>query len=575
MKRLLYISIPLIAVLIFSCSRKETPDIFSRVEGYMEKYPDSALWLLGRIEHPEELCGKQQADYALLLTQARDKNFLDSLQSDSLIELAMNYYRNSDDKVRAGKALFYYGKVIYLQKDKVEVAMQALLDAQKKVENANEYKLKAFIQEYTGYLNEDRQMPDRAFENYRKAVDYYQKAGDSLGMVYIYRNLAWLYEQRKNRDSVSWYLTEGLSILQGDSASPIYPSLMQLCGVMEGNRGNYSEAANCYLKAIRHEQIPDLTIYYYLSLGDVYLKLGQLDKAEECFYSQLQSGDTHALSSTYYYLCQLEKQRAQYAKALSYKELSDSLLQIVKKEELRDKILGLQQKYETEKIQLEKELLQRGMIIQLLIGAVLFAALFWSALLFYRTMKQRLKSDYERRIKEYTRTNKELIVANEQLIGKYICQIEELKQRENEVVDSFKEQIATLEHEMQALIEQNRVILENSYLDGINVLKQLKGGLLVVENMTAEEKTHLFSYIDLLFENFATRLCGEYGLNEANLLLAIFIKLGFTSEELLIAFDSEQEALRKRKQRLKSKIGLNAKTNIDVFLAIYPRKMSS
>ena len=49
----------------------------------MEAYPDSALYLLQQIPHPDKLHGRQQADYAFLLTQARDKNYLDSLQSDS------------------------------------------------------------------------------------------------------------------------------------------------------------------------------------------------------------------------------------------------------------------------------------------------------------------------------------------------------------------------------------------------------------------------------------------------------------------------------------------------------------
>ncbi|MEY8721120.1 hypothetical protein AALN73_08155 [Bacteroides stercorirosoris] len=83
----------------------------------METCPDSALLLLNQIPQSEKLQGKECADYALLLTQARDKNCLDSLQSDSLIKLAVDYYQDSDDKVRGGKVLFYYGKVIALQGD--------------------------------------------------------------------------------------------------------------------------------------------------------------------------------------------------------------------------------------------------------------------------------------------------------------------------------------------------------------------------------------------------------------------------------------------------------------------------
>ncbi|WP_303207046.1 hypothetical protein [Bacteroides oleiciplenus] len=573
MKKILLVWICFIYGLFFSCTQEIASDIFDRVERYMEICPDSALLLLNRIQHPEKLSGKQRADYALLLTQARDKNYLDSLQSDSLIELAVDFYRNSDDRIRAGKALFYYGKVAALQKDE-EVAMKSFLGAQEKLEHTNEYRLKALIQEYVGYLNEDRNMYDMALENYRRSVDYYKKVGDSLGIAYIYRNLAWIYERKNNNDSVTWYVTEAISLLRGDSTSPVFPSLMQLCGVIESNQKNYLEAANYYLIAIKHERIGDLSAYYKLSLGDTYMTLEQLDKAEECFNSILLSKDTFALSTTYNCLYRLEKLNARYEKALYYKEASDSLLQIAQKEDLRGEILKLQQKYETEKLQLEKKLLRQEMLIQLLGGVALFIILAWSGIFFYRKMKMRYRNAYEKCMQDYSRKNKEIINANEQLIGQYICQIEELKQKKIEAADSFKEQIEKLEQEMQFLIDKNREIRENSYADGISVLRQLKGGLLIVENMTSAEKMQLFGYIDSLFGSFVTRLCEEYALKEANLLLAIFIKLGFSLEELVIVFDSEPEAVRKRKQRLKSKIGLDSKTNLDVFLAIYPRKMS-
>lgn len=48
----------------------------------------------------------------MLLTQALDKNYLDSLQSDSLITIAVEYYKREGDKLKAGKAYFYYGKVM-------------------------------------------------------------------------------------------------------------------------------------------------------------------------------------------------------------------------------------------------------------------------------------------------------------------------------------------------------------------------------------------------------------------------------------------------------------------------------
>ena len=174
MKKILLVWICFIYGLLFSCTQENASDIFDRVERYMEIYPDSALLLLNRIQHPEKLSGKQRADYALLLTQARDKNYLDSLQSDSLIKLAVDYYQDSDDKVKGGKALFYYGKVAVLHGDD-EKAMQAYWDAQERLKGTKEYKLQAWVQEYIGRINDDQERYDMALDNYQKSIYYNKK----------------------------------------------------------------------------------------------------------------------------------------------------------------------------------------------------------------------------------------------------------------------------------------------------------------------------------------------------------------------------------------------------------------
>ena len=107
------INLLMILVLFISCvQEKEDNNVLRRVEACMELFPDSALSLLSQIECPECMRGQQRADYALLLTQALDKNYLDNLQSDSLIMIAVEYYKQEGDKLKVGKAYFYYGKVM-------------------------------------------------------------------------------------------------------------------------------------------------------------------------------------------------------------------------------------------------------------------------------------------------------------------------------------------------------------------------------------------------------------------------------------------------------------------------------
>ena len=82
-----------------------------QAENCMEEFPDSALSLLQHISHPEDLKGKAQADYALLYSQACDKNQI-SITNDSLIRIAVRYY---EDKMRISMLLrVIFIRVVYI-----------------------------------------------------------------------------------------------------------------------------------------------------------------------------------------------------------------------------------------------------------------------------------------------------------------------------------------------------------------------------------------------------------------------------------------------------------------------------
>ena len=99
---------------------------FSKVEKCMDLCPDSALNLLKGIHDPEKLWGESQATYALLMTQAMDKNYM-KFSSDSLIALALNYYTiTQTSPIMYAKALFYHGRVM-LELDKEEEALKSFL----------------------------------------------------------------------------------------------------------------------------------------------------------------------------------------------------------------------------------------------------------------------------------------------------------------------------------------------------------------------------------------------------------------------------------------------------------------
>lgn len=559
MKKLLFIWV-LFAGGMISCNQEENPGLFDKVERYMEAYPDSALLLLNQLPHPERLHGKQRADYALLLTQARDKNHLDSLQSDSIIRIAVDYYRNSEDKVKAGEALFYYGKIMALQ-DSVATAMRAYLDAEKVIEEIQDYRLKALLQEYIGYLNYDRDVYGVAIDNYLKSISYSKKAKDTLKIVYGYRNIARVYLTKQNGDSAYWYTECGITLLKGDTTAQVLPSLLQILGIVEKNKRNYSKAINYFQKAIKFEKDFQNCNHYYLSLGDLYTQIGQVEKAEACFKKGLSSKQLFTQAGSYNNLFMLEKRRENYIKALFYKEKEDSLLHIIQDENLRIQILTMQRRYDRNKLVMEKIRLEQGKQIQLylLLSVILLIVVLCFISLFL------LKKVY----KEHFKKNLKIIKENEKVMNQYAYEIEKLKQKENQTVETHKEKIGKLNQKIQLLTNENKEIRENICVNAVFLLDQLKKRTLIVKRMTKNEKLQISEYIDLLFGNFVSRLKMEYELTENNIMLAILLKIGFTSKELMIVFDCEMNSVFRMKQRLKDRLHLDNESRLEEFIALY------
>ena len=81
---------------------------------------DSALSLLERMNLAELSSIQSRASYALLLTQAKDQNYV-THTDDSLIRVAVDYYDTSDDITLRAKAHYYLDEFV-----KTEVILKEL-----------------------------------------------------------------------------------------------------------------------------------------------------------------------------------------------------------------------------------------------------------------------------------------------------------------------------------------------------------------------------------------------------------------------------------------------------------------
>lgn len=196
--------LPLAAILPFaaavtSCSHTRSREMdrrLARAESLMNDHPDSALMLLEHIGAPlpgtsDSLSlgsSARKALYALLLTQARHKNYIDETD-DSLIATAVDYFRYHRDDARLMKSLYYLA-TIDLYAENYTKAMACAMQAQKLATDTGDTYWQARIYELIANIFSETYLFEEAAKNYGIAAKLYKEVDSIKSYLYALSNLA-------------------------------------------------------------------------------------------------------------------------------------------------------------------------------------------------------------------------------------------------------------------------------------------------------------------------------------------------------------------------------------------------
>lgn len=86
-----------------------------QAEAIMYEHPDSALHILQEMQIPATSQELEHATWALLMTQAKYKNYIK--QSDSLVNIAYSYFMKREDMQRKALVLYSKGGILYENKN--------------------------------------------------------------------------------------------------------------------------------------------------------------------------------------------------------------------------------------------------------------------------------------------------------------------------------------------------------------------------------------------------------------------------------------------------------------------------
>ncbi|WP_299234209.1 hypothetical protein [uncultured Bacteroides sp.] len=611
---ILYILIACTAFLNIQCSgnRKEKtplPELL-HAESVMFDHPDSALHILETMPMPSSRWDKENhALWCLLVTQAQYKQVM-KISSDSLVRIAYNYYKPTDNARRKAMAALYMGDINY-ELGNIEEAMQYYLQGKTEVEKTDDYKTGYLIMFSLGKLYLFRNFADYALEACTTAYDYAVKDSNKRYQMTALRYLARSYcltnELTKAIDTYNKCASLALEL--GLGTDRYYYKVQTEIALVYSNSGNL-EKSLVLSKSLPVEYQSTVLIgknYYYLNEHDsAYIYLQKSLDTDNVYTKALIYELLYKISDSPRY----RKYLKTYCDSLLF--YNDSIIALDKGKE----IIAYKEKYdhqklitEQQRLKLEKADVQRMLFIITicLIVVIAVVAYFYQKRLVRKETTIRKQSEqlqdfmlqlheYETRLMQNNRYMEELQEqishqeVNAEDIESYREQIDSLQSengRLSENINTLQQHIAEYTSRLDKVrrdtekfrsiseenlnLKQRERMLADYVVDNDRLVKELREKCRVLDDIEWET---LEQMCESTYGNFVSRLqsiCPT--LTKQELHLCILIKLRFNNTQMSEIFGVSVSSVSQKKFRLKKHLseslegGLNEDMTLDRLVA--------
>ena len=560
----------------------------AHAESVMFDHPDSALHILEAMPMPSARRDKENhALWCLLVTQAQVKQII-KISSDSLVRIAYNYYKPTDNTRRKAMSALYMGDINY-DLGNIEEAMQYYLEGKTEVEKTDDYKTGYLIMSSLGKLYLYRDFSDYALEACTKAYNYAVEDSNKRYQMGALKYLARCYSIMNRLPKAIETYNEccTISIELGYKNSKHYYNILHEIALVYINSHEYEKSLNILLS------YPVNNLSYSL-IGKNYYHLGKTDSAYYYLNKALNTNNIYSKASIYNYLYKLgdtpkyRKYLKTYCDSLLF--YNDSIIALDKGKE----IIAYKEKYdhqklitEQQRLKLEKADAQRLLFIITicLIVVIAVVAYFYQKRLVRKETTIRKQSEqlqdhmlqlheYETRLMQNNRYMDELQeqiscqVVNAEDIESYREQIDSLQSengRLSENINTLQQHIVEYTSKLDKArrdtekfrsiseenlnLKQRERMLADYVVDNDSLVKELREKCRVLDDMEWET---LEQMCESTYGNFVSRLQGICPtLTKQELHLCILIKLRFSNTQMSEIFGVSVSSVSQKKFRLK------------------------
>ena len=515
----------LMSVSLSSCSSSVKSPLLLSADSLMEIYPDSALSILESISSPQKLPRADRALYALLLTQARHKNYI-ALGDDSLIKTAVEYYGDKKKSVRAAKAHYYWGAT-YLEKGYTSFAVDEYLTAIRLMPVRDEFL--AMIYDNLADCYEKDDLYDIAIEAYRQA---YQILEGGSQQTYPLRGIARICLLQNKKDSALLYYQKALDYALAEQDSSLIGALYHDLAMVYNEKKDYVQADKYVSKAMIMQG--DDAVNVCLSKAQIMLNLNKLDSASYFFSKNIDQLNIYGKAVCYDGIHQIAKKRGEWKIATenmdAYRVLYDSM-QIMNDNEELNRLMDKHQLEEHRRLLSE----HTKMLVFTLVSVFFFLMIICVFCFMWNDRKRK---------KRYIALQREL---TQNRVDTMLLKEEEVSETNKEDLDKKRSKLT--EQQIQLCIS---VLKTTNCYDQLEALeKATPKQLLVMRSLRKEIRSEISSaFVDVMM-NLKERYPALTG---DDIFYCVLSLLCCSKTVMMELMDATSDALKTRKNRIKNKM---------------------
>lgn len=542
-KNILFILTILLLLACTACYRstRHVTEHLSQAEGLIWAAPDSALHILESISTSRHLTGKEQADYALLLSLAQYRCYI-PVSSDSLINLAIEYYKDKNDADKKGAAFYVKGCILEEYTKDIPNALLAYKEAEMCIPDMNEKRYVARIYSSLGYINKKSFHFDPAKEYYQKALQANIDGKETVAYASNLLNLSTLYYTLHQADSANRCINTLIDIADSLNDLDLQVKIYNNIANRKIFEKNYAEAEKYLIHAIRLSS-PHFPDKLSLGLANLYAYTGQKEKADSLFTHLLSCPDLLVRSNSYldllnYFLTSHPKERSYLN---HYIALTDSIY----KENRAEEVGKIQQKYDNEVLARTNDQLYFKWILTSVVGSLICII----AVTFLQK-KWRKANALQKQIEELEE-KKKVLTSSSQENERYVIQISELESQINDLKNEKRR--------LKYFINKTKESKEDKEDDYSSIFKTY---LSITKDKTYDkerERDNLRQWLNLTNQNFTDKLIKHYPvLSKSNQLMDVccLTALNLSIEDIATLLGIGERTVERYTSDICKKVGL-------------------